>query len=121
MKPADILVLLLACTLVAGGIFLTRDEAPAALVRIEWEGKTLVYPLNVEKTTRLESKSGFNTLEITDQGQVYISDADCPDKLCISMGRISENGEYLACLPHRLFITITGKEEEENSVDSALW
>ena len=121
MKPADYLVVLLACALVTGGILLTRDRSAAALVRIEWEGKTLVYPLDAEKIIPLEGKLGFNTLVITGQGQVYISESDCHDKTCISMGTISRNGEFVACLPHRLFVTITGKEEKEDALDSALW
>jgi hypothetical protein len=119
MKPADFLVLLLSIILVLAGTLLTRDGAVPALVRIEWDGKTLIYPLEEARTIPLDNHLGYNLLVISGTGEVSITDADCPDKLCVGMGPISQNGQYLACLPHRLFITITGKEED--TVDSALW
>lgn len=48
---------------------------------------------------------GSNTLKIED-GSVTVTDADCPDRYCVSHVKISGEGETIVCLPHRLVIKI---------------
>lgn len=48
-----------------------------------------------------------------------MTEADCDDQICITMGPIDRTGQYMACLPHRLFVTITG--EEDDLVDTETW
>lgn len=66
-------------------------------------------------TYKIETASGTNTLVI-ENGQAYVSEADCPDRLCAKMGRISKNGENIVCIPHKLVIQISGGEEKEYDV-----
>lgn len=56
-------------------------------------------------------KAGFNTIRIAD-GKIGISDADCPDKLCVKMGMISSVAYPISCLPHKLVIQIEDTKEE---------
>jgi len=55
---------------------------------------------------------GFNVFVIKD-GKVSVTEADCPDKLCVKQRAISKNGESIVCLPHKLVISVTGGEEAE--------
>ncbi len=60
---------------------------------------------------------GVNHLVI-EGSSCYISEADCPDKLCQKQGKISRDGESIICLPHRVVITIEGGEKADNEVDA---
>lgn len=119
IRPADYLVLFLAIALTTFSYFWVRTGGEAALVRVRWEGREYLYPLDEEKTLVLEGERGVNTVVITGDGEVYMADADCHDKICLTMGTISRSGEYIACLPHRLIITIEGEEDEE--IDALIW
>ena len=57
-------------------------------------------------------EGGSNTVTI-DQGQVFVSEADCPDKRCVLQGKISKTGESIICLPHKLVVTVEGGQEGE--------
>lgn len=57
-------------------------------------------------------EEGYNLLLVSG-GEVSVSDADCPDGLCVRQRAISRNGESIICLPHRLVIQIVSKEESE--------
>ena len=46
---------------------------------------------------------GHNTIVIKD-GQAYMSDAQCPDHLCMSMAPIDERGGLIVCLPNETLI-----------------
>ena len=50
----------------------------------------------------------YNRLVIKD-GRARMVEADCPDRLCVGQGEISEKGDSVICLPHRLSIRITGE------------
>ncbi|MER2183468.1 MAG: NusG domain II-containing protein, partial [Clostridia bacterium] len=53
---------------------------------------------------------GTNTLVI-ENGEAWVSEANCPDKICMGMGKISKNGEFIACLPNQVIIVVEGGEE----------
>ena len=60
-------------------------------------------------------QGGSNRIVIQD-GFVYMADADCPDKLCEHMGKISKTGENIVCMPHRVVVEIVGDGSELYSV-----
>ncbi len=60
-------------------------------------------------------QGGSNRIVIQD-GFVYMADADCPDKLCEHMGKISKTGENIVCMPHRVVVEIVGDGSELDSV-----
>ncbi len=61
------------------------------------------YPLSLD--AYYELNGGTNILVIKD-GEAYMTEADCPDKKCINMGRVSRVGESISCRPNRVFITV---------------
>ena len=52
---------------------------------------------------RCSIKESF--IEIKD-GEVSVKEADCPDKICVNHKKISNVGESIICLPHKLVIEI---------------
>ena len=70
-----------------------------------------------EDSFTIESDNeGFNVIQV-DHGKIGISDADCPDRLCVKMGMISSTGFPISCLPHKLVIQIEN-ETEESPIDA---
>ncbi len=45
-------------------------------------------------------------------GSVRVLASDCPLMICIQTGAISRPGEWIACLPHQVFIRIDGSRAE---------
>lgn len=68
------------------------------------------YPLLEDQAMTISDESGYNLLMISD-GEASISDADCPDRLCVRQKAISRKGESIICLPHKLVILIESREE----------
>ena len=54
--------------------------------------------------------NGTNHLSIHD-GEADMTDADCPDKLCVHQRAISRDRETIVCLPNRVVVEVTGAEE----------
>ena len=111
---ADLCVIL-ALLLLAGGLALAlrlgREAGGQAVVRVDGRvterhplTENGVYPLN-----------GGSNILVIENGEAWLSDANCPDHLCVKMGRIRYNGQTITCLPNRLTVTVEGGES--NGVD----
>jgi len=59
-----------------------------------------------------DTELGSNEITIHD-GQVSISDADCPDSICVHTKHAENNGDSVVCLPNRFSIEILGRREGE--------
>ena len=95
--------------------FFRSDEAGE--VSVYQDGVLLYqYSLEEDQTITVSSPEGYNLLLI-DESEVRVTDADCPDQLCIRQRAISRKGESIICLPHKLVIQIdSGKESELDAV-----
>ena len=114
-------ILLLAVCIIAVCIFVANKALAKSgdYAEVSVDGET-VYELPLsENTERLitGTDGGTNKLIISD-GVCYITEADCPDKLCIKQGKISKNGESIICLPHKLVVTIRGASNDINPIDA---
>ena len=84
-----------------------RNE-PDAVAVVTVDGTEIArYHLSQDGTFVLNE--GSNTLVI-ENGEAWVSEANCPDKLCMGFGKISKNGEIIVCLPNRLIVMIEGGE-----------
>ena len=39
--------------------------------------------------------------------------ADCPDKLCINQGKITDSSKKIICLPNKVIVEVTKKSETD--------
>ena len=68
------------------------------------------YPLNQDVEQRFDFPDGsYNVLRICD-GKAEISEASCPDQICVKHHKIHYTNETIVCLPNKLVIEITGGE-----------
>lgn len=102
-------LLLLLALLLAGGILalaLLLGAKSGARVEVRVAGEvTASYSLQKNQTIELEGEGGRNTLVI-EGGKAWMSEADCPDGLCLGMGKISSAGQSIVCLPHKLVVEV---------------
>ena len=116
MLRADLILIL--GLLLLGGIllFVTRSGAAPSggSVVVYVDGvEAARYPLSRNGTFALNG--GTNTLVIED-GYAWLSDAQCPDKLCVHMGKIHNSTGIIVCLPNRLYVTIEGVDDPDVDV-----
>ena len=115
MKKRD-LILIASILIVAIALFLvveiTKEEGAGVTVKVDGI-EVAEYSLAKNGTHSLNG--GTNILVIED-GKAYLSDANCPDKLCVHQGKISMTGETITCLPNKLTVTVFGTEESVDLV-----
>ena len=108
-------ILILIIVLLAGGFWLVQYLNAAqkeAVLRIYQNGElTGEYDLSQPRTIPVTGMEDSYNLVLIEDGTVRVTDADCPDQLCMKQRSISKNGESIICLPHKLVLQIHAKEE----------
>lgn len=91
-------------------IFGKKAGREAAMVEVTVNGKK-------SGSYRLDSRqeidiNGTNMLVIRN-GKADMTEADCPDKLCVNQKAISKNGESIVCLPNKVVVTVISGDGRE--------
>ena len=73
------------------------------------DGNTFKMPLSQDDVLTVASSAGTNVIEVQ-AGKVRVSEADCPNQDCVEQGWISNAGQQIACLPHKLVVNITDED-----------
>jgi hypothetical protein len=116
MKRTDLILIGIILVLAAAGLFyINANKTSGDKVVIKVSGEFYKeLPLNKDTTLEIQGMGGTNLLVIKD-GYADMTDADCPDKLCVQQSRISKDGESIICLPHQVVVEI--ESNVTNDVD----
>jgi hypothetical protein len=108
LRPYDFVVFLVAAAvIVAFSLFAWRQGGPASTVEVKSDAGVFVYSLDEEREIHFSGPLGDTVVVIAD-GSVRFTESPCRDKICIAQGALTEAGQWAACLPNRVFITVMG-------------
>lgn len=89
-----------------------QNKKDGKYVKVEQDGKVVgCYPLDEDGKYKFTNFYGSNTLIIQD-GKAYVTESTCSDHTCEKMGKVYRQGEMIICIPHKLFITVTGDSKK---------
>jgi hypothetical protein len=109
LDVAAIAAALAVVALVSVRAYAGRTGAPAVYLRgrnAEW-----ILPLDAPRTVAVPGPLGDTVVRI-EKGAVSVLSSPCNEKLCIRAGWIARPGQWIACLPNRVFIEIRGRSRE---------
>ncbi len=112
-RAALILVVLLAAAAACAAVLLFRPRGEARPVaRVTLDG-ALVEEIDLTSVEApyaftVEAGSGGHNTVLVEPGRISVSEADCPDQICVRQGAVSDGAVPIVCLPHKLMIEIVG-------------
>lgn len=112
-KLLDIIVFFFA--LAASGltsVIVYSTKEGKSFVHIKNSSEEWILPLDRACTYSVDGPLGETIIEVHD-GSVRVLSSPCQEKICIKSGSISRPGQWIACLPNRIFITIKGRDEKK--------
>lgn len=116
MKRNDIILTgaLLGVALVLFAVlFLVKQNTVQGEAVVLIEGKEYGrYPLSEPGEIEIPGLLGTNVLRIRD-GKAVMSEAVCPDKICMDFGEICHNTEMIVCRPGGIVVIIENGEASE--------
>jgi hypothetical protein len=90
---------------------------PNAIIKGEYG--QWIYPLPSDAELSVQGPLGLTRVELRD-GKVRILDSPCANKTCVSTGSISKPGQWIACLPNKVFVRVEGGTADDG-VDAATY
>ncbi len=100
-------------------VMANQQKDSASRVAIQAEGKSWLYDINQDTTIELNGPLGPTLVEIQ-EGKVRVKADPGPLQICVRDGWIANSGEWLICLPNKVFIRIEGgPQPEESPVDAS--
>lgn len=112
-KKNDIIVYSLVLAVLIASFFIwgsaLGDTGDFAIISINGHEETRL-PLSVDVEKTVEGFAGLTCTVCIKDGAASVTEADCPDKLCVDHSPISRSGESIVCLPARITVTISSTE-----------
>ena len=88
-------------------------------VAIRAEGTDHLYEIDADRDLTFIGPLGTTSIEIRDRMVRVVSDPG-PQQICVNQGWIQSPGQWLICLPNRVFVQING-ELDPGSVDATVF
>ncbi|MDP3178518.1 MAG: NusG domain II-containing protein [Spirochaetaceae bacterium] len=86
---------------------------------VSGDGGQWIYPLSSDAEFSVAGPLGSTQIEVRD-GAVRVLDSPCSNKTCISAGSVSKPGQWIACLPNKVFVRVEGGRADDG-VDAATY
>ncbi len=115
IKKNDIILIGSIIIIAIAAIFifqLTKSEGAKIVITVDGEAyKTL--DLNKDTTLNIDDHMGHKNMIVVKDGTVKMTEANCPDKLCVKHKSIHYSHETIVCLPHKLVVEIIDGETSD--------
>jgi hypothetical protein len=95
-------------------LLLLRGNGEGGIARILVDGEQLRsvdLASSATETFEVVSEDGDRNVVAIERGRIRVTEANCPDQVCVRQGWISVSATSIVCLPHGLVIEITGVED----------
>lgn len=112
MKSTKFWIIVIAAVLllsVAASAFVLLYHGAGNTVSVTQDGK-VIKRINLDTVTSpyefvVTGENGSNTVRV-EQGRICVTDASCPDHVCVNTGWISDGAIPIVCLPNKLVIQV---------------
>jgi len=109
LRKGDLILVTVMILIASLLIFVRPSHTPGTNATVTVDGNYYgSWELSTDIDITIPGFSGTNTLHIR-KGSASITDADCPDKLCVHHSPISVSGERIICLPNRVIVSVDSK------------
>lgn len=116
-KKNDVVLIVLVLAFAAVfliGMTWKKTDADSAQAVVTLDGQEYGrYPLSEDCTVEIAAgEEKWNVLVIKDNA-VEMTEASCPDKICVHHKKISGNNETIVCLPNKVVVVIEDAKKTE--------
>ena len=88
----------------------THDAEAVVLIDGEEYGS---FPLDTDVVERLELPDGSYNVLVIENGKADVTEASCPDGICVNHRAVSKQNQSITCLPNKLVVEIRNGEASD--------
>lgn len=114
-RKKDMILIAVIIVIAAVSALLVKfvQQDTGAAIQITIDGKIYgEYNLSENQSISIDEVLGHNKLVIANSS-AYMDEADCPDRYCMDYKPITNSGETIICLPHKLVVEVVGQRSAQ--------
>lgn len=123
LKKGDMILLVFVLIAVAAGfwgikLYNSADKGTRRIAVIKQDNK-VIRKIDIDKVKKPEyiNVSGrYDDVILIENGRIRFQDADCPDKICVKTGWLTQKGDMAVCLPNHTTVKIEGQADNVDGV-----
>lgn len=97
----------------------SSDDNSALGKRTTFDNGIIIQEFSVNEWESVSLPNVEYNVFICSNNEICMLQSSCPDKICVHHSAISDTGENIICLPHKLVIEIKG--DQENDLDGVAY
>lgn len=115
-----IIIFTFFCAVCIGVMFWQNNVKSGVIAQIK-QGDKVIRTVDLSKVKEpyeekiTDGHGGYNIIRI-ENGRIAVTEANCPDKICVNQGYIDNVSVPIVCLPHQLSVTIINSEKDIDAV-----
>lgn len=112
LRRGDLLLLFVAAGVaVVLALVLLRSRRPGKQVVVRVDRQAVAsFSLEEDREYTIDNGWGGENHLVIQDGIACIDHANCPDRICVLQGAVSQSGEAIICLPNGVVVEITDGE-----------
>ena len=111
-KKRDLLILVIIAAALAifAAVFYTREKPEGGNVTVTVAGKEYgTYDLTKDQEIPIMIDGKETNHLIIKDGKADVTEADCPDQICVHTGWIDQEHDMIVCMPNKVVVQIVEK------------
>lgn len=93
-----------------------EDTGKVAVIKMKDEIIKSIDLSTVNEPQKIEVLGKHIQVILVERGRIRFLEADCPDKICVNTGWLSEKGDMAVCIPNSTMIKIEGQSDKVDVV-----
>ena len=112
LKVGDVVLIGVLCLAIPLSALIVRRMQQQGQTVSVWVDREKVYRLSLseDREISLMGPLGETRVCVADN-RVWITQAPCPHKTCMRMGKVTRAGDMIVCIPNKIFIRVEGERE----------
>ena len=74
---------------------------------------TDTFPLNEDREVRYALENGDYNIVVIKDGEVSVTEASCPDQICVRHGPTDQTADPIVCLPNSLVVEVVSPDSQQ--------
>lgn len=109
------MIIFTVTVIICAAMIIIFNRIPGNTVAVISKNGETLYRIDLSSVSESYTLDLGGNIVLVENGYISMNSADCPDKLCVKQGKISEIGS-IVCLPNKVIIEI----DRKGDVDAVL-
>jgi hypothetical protein len=110
-----------AAVSIYSGVRIYGGSVSSVHLTLKGEGGSWIYPMDKNEQLEIRGPLGITTVELK-EGRARVISSPCTNQNCVAAGTIHGKGQWIACLPNGVFLSVEGVPSgEAGGLDALVW